>query len=529
MENRQAIIIGAGPAGLTAALQFINCTNIRPIVLEASHVVGGLSQTVRVRGNRIDIGGHRFFSRSDRVMDWWRAILPVEAGGESMGEIESVSPHHPQAFERGEDEGGAPAPADQVMLIRERVSRILYRRRFFDYPISLSVDTLRKLGLLESFRIGASYLVAQLRGAPPPRSLEEFFISRFGDRLYRTFFKDYTEKVWGVECSAIDPEWGAQRIKGLSIVSALLHAARQIVKRDDSISQKKAETSLIERFLYPKFGPGQMWEEVARRVTAAGGEIHFGQRVTGLLTDGDRIAAVETTDTATGEQRVFAGEHIVSSMPVRDLVEAFDVPAPADVLEIARGLIYRDFITVGLLVRELRMKGKERPGMPPGLVPDNWIYVQEPDVKVGRIQIFNNWSPAMVADPATIGLGLEYFCNEGDELWQMDDEQMTAFAIAEMERIGFVDPAMVLDHTVLRIPRTYPAYFGTYPRFDQLRTWLDGFSNLWPTGRNGMHRYNNQDHSMLTAMLVVEQIRDGRVAKDEIWAVNTEEDYHEKK
>ena len=527
MQKKTAIIIGAGPAGLTAALELLEKTDVLPIVLEQGQDVGGISRTVEYRGNRIDIGGHRFFSRSDRVMNWWRNILPLQR-------VDSDDPglritYQNASREVAAGEGPDPETTLEVLLVRERDSRILFRGRFFDYPVSLSLATLRNLGLLETMRIGLSYIAGRLRPPREEHSLEDFFINRFGDRLYRTFFKDYTEKVWGLPCSEIEPDWGAQRVKGLSVSAAILHAVRRLFTSDRSLGQKSSETSLIERFLYPKLGPGQMWQEVARRVAERGGRIEMGRTVTGLRAEGNHIVAVEVRDAESGATRSIEGDYFFSTMPVRDLVSGLDLEVPAEVQRVASGLLYRDFVTVGLLVPELKMRGIARPGLPEGLVPDNWIYVQEPGVKVGRLQIFNNWSPWLVADPGKIWIGLEYFCDEGDQIWSMSDEDLKRFGARELDQIGVLDADRVEDGVVLRVPKTYPAYFGTYGEFDIVRSYLDGFVNLFPVGRNGMHRYNNQDHSMLTAMAAVENIRDGIEDKSNLWAVNTEEDYHEER
>ncbi len=529
MPPRTAIIIGAGPAGLTAALELLEQTDVQPRVFELTDDVGGIARTVNYKGNRIDIGGHRFFSRSDRVMDWWQKILPLQAGqGDDEGlRITYQNKSRDVAVDDGE--GADPATTDEVMLVRERVSRIFFNRRFFDYPVSLSPDTIRNLGLFETFRIGLSYIKKKVTPDREERSLEDFFINRFGDRLYRTFFKDYTEKVWGVGCSEIKPEWGAQRVKGLSVTTAVLHAAKRIFVRDRSIGQKGSETSLIERFLYPKHGPGQMWKEVAKRVEEKGGTIEFEKKAVRLHADGNEIRSVEFRDEKTGEIETVEGDFFFSTMPVRDLVENLEAEVPPEARRVAAGLIYRDFLTVGLLLPQLKVQGEARPGMPKGLVPDNWIYIQERDVKVGRLQIFNNWSPYMVAAPGKIWIGLEYFCNEGDELWTMSDEDLARFGAEELQKIDIVNAADVEDSVVIRVPKTYPAYFGTYDEFDVAREYLDSIENLFLVGRNGMHRYNNQDHSMLTAMVAVENIRDGVVDKDNIWAVNTEEEYHEEK
>ncbi|HEX2701937.1 MAG TPA: NAD(P)/FAD-dependent oxidoreductase, partial [Solirubrobacteraceae bacterium] len=475
------------------------------------------AKTVSYKGNRIDIGGHRFFSKSSRVMDWWATILPLQRLGASAGADGWTSG-------LGTSDAGGPDPDDVelVMLIRERRSRIMYLRRMFDYPVSLNATTVRNLGPARMVRIGASYLRARLRPIRDEVSLEDFMINRFGRELYATFFEDYTEKVWGVPPKEIKADWGAQRIKGLSVSRALVHAARGLLPRargGKDIYQREIETSLIERFLYPKRGPGQLWEEVTRRIVERGGQVILNTAVTAFHADGRRITAVTVRDRAGEESRV-EGDYFFSTMPIRELIAGLDADVPELVRAVAAGLEYRDFITVGVL---LRRRGDL------ASMTDNWIYVQEPDVKVGRLQIFNNWSPYLVAEPDTIWVGMEYFANEGDELWSLGDEQFAQFAINELCALGLVERDDVLDHTVLHVPKAYPAYFGTYERFEIVRGYIDHFADLFLIGRNGMHRYNNQDHSMLTAMVAVENIAAGIETKDNIWAVNVEQEYHETK
>jgi protoporphyrinogen oxidase len=522
-SQHRAVIIGAGPAGLTAAYELLTRTGIKPIVLEKNDCTGGISRTVNYKGNRIDIGGHRFFSKSDRVMEWWLRMLPLQA---TENGATAIRYHRMERSVAPAAAGPDPEAADRVMLLRRRKSRIYYLRRFFDYPISLSKDTLLKLGLWRTFKIGVSYVRSAAFPHKPEETLEQFFINRFGRELYSTFFKSYTEKVWGVPCNQISAEWGAQRIKGLSVWSTLAHALRKAFKGSSSdIGQKDTHTSLIEQFLYPKLGPGQMWDEVARQITEKGGEIRTGYRVERIVTDGWRVAALEATNSATGRKEIFTGDYFFSTAPVQEIMRSFDVAPPGNVLEVSDGLVYRDFLTVGLLVRSLRINDNTPQGRK--LISDNWIYIQEPDVLLGRLQIFNNWSPFMVADPANVWLGLEYFCNESDEIWNLSDDRMVALATQELSKIGIIDAAEVLDSTVLRVEKTYPAYFGTYDRFPEIRRHVNRYENLFLIGRNGMHRYNNQDHSMLTAMMAVDDIIAGKTDKTALWEVNIEMDYHE--
>ncbi len=520
--SRTAVIIGAGPAGLTAAFELQRSSNVRPVVFEMGDQVGGISRTINYRGNRMDLGGHRFFSKSDWVMNWWQAMLPpaVESG-QTAQPVRLAYQGASREFTPGD---AADLTADDVMLVRSRLSRIFYRRRFFDYPLKLNLATLANLGAPNPAALGARYVAARINPRRPERTLEDFLVNRFGDTLYRTFFRDYTEKVWGVPCSQISAEWGAQRIKGLSISKAIAHAIRKPFAGLRDTAQKSTETSLVERFLYPKFGPGQMWESTASRVAAAGGEVHLRHGVVGIERQGTTISAVSVRDGNTGEVRRVACDQLISTMPVKELAHLLR-PEDPGVLRVASQLPYRDFMTAGLLVR--RMRGGHRDSAANGMPPDNWIYIQEPDVKLGRLQVFNNWSPALVADPSTIWLGLEYFCAEGDELWSMGDAAFLSYAAEELAKIGLIAQEDVLDGTVVRVPKAYPAYFGAYSEIGQVRDWLDTFSNLYPVGRNGMHRYNNQDHSMLAAKAAVDAIVGGSTDKSALWAVNVEDEYHE--
>lgn len=522
-STKTAIIIGAGPAGLTAAYELLTRTDIKPIVIEMSDHLGGISRTVNYKGNRIDIGGHRFFSKSDRVMEWWAQHLKFEQASTPSVRISYQGKSRDVAL----GEQTASADDERVMLVRERKSRIYFLRKFFDYPISLTADTLRKLGLVRTTAIGFSYLRRALFPLKEQKNLEQFFINRFGKKLYLTFFKSYTEKVWGVPCTEIDAEWGAQRIKELSVWKTIKHfVSKQFRRKSADVAQKQTETSLIEKFLYPKYGPGQMWEEVARKVREMGGTILMEQSVEQIHAVGQRAVAVTAKDKNGNLQR-YDGDYVFSTMPVQQLVRSLQAAVPKNVREVSEGLMYRDFITVGVLLNDLKIKEDTANGKK--LVRDNWIYIQEPDVFAGRLQIFNNWSPWMVSDPDKAWVGVEYFCNEGDALWTRSEESMKALAIEELAKIEIIEERAVLDSMVLKMPKAYPAYFGTYSRFGEIREFLDTFENLYLVGRNGMHRYNNQDHSMLTAMTAVDNILAGRADKSNLWELNTEMEYHEER
>jgi protoporphyrinogen oxidase len=512
---------------LTAAFELVHRTEIQPIVLEKSEYMGGISRTVRYKNNRIDIGGHRFFSKSDRVMNWWMRVMPVEA---TNGHGPHQIAYHGQSREVVVPEAGQNGScSDHVMLVRNRKSRIYFLRQFFDYPIQLSAQTLRQLGLARTVKVGISYLQALLHQIKPEKTLEQFLINRFGKELYLIFFKSYTEKVWGVPCDEISAEWGAQRIKGLSITKAIGHFLKKRFARKATgdIAQKETETSLIEKFMYPRLGPGQLWERVAEDVQAKGAVVKTGWQVEKLHTDGFHIVAAEAVNAETGERETIKADYFFSTMPIKELVHCLDGAVPANVIEVGDGLVYRDFITVGVLLKKLKIHEDTPQGAQ--LLSDNWIYIQEPDVRVGRMQIFNNWSPYLVADPANVWIGLEYFCYESDDIWKLPDASMIEFAKAEMAKIGIIEAVDVLDACVIRVPKTYPAYFGAYERFDEIKTYVNQFDNLFLVGRNGMHKYNNQDHSMLTAMTAVDNIIEGRVDKSNIWALNTEMEYHESK
>ena len=514
-------VIGAGPAGITSAYELIKRNNSDDItVIEASPHIGGISRTVNHNGNRMDIGGHRFFSKSDRVTDWWYEILSPQGAPSADDKLLNR--------EKSYDAAGAdPEKTDTVMLKRHRVSRIYHKNKFFDYPISMKLATIKNMGFATTAAAGFSYLKSCMFKLPET-SLENFYINRFGKKLYSMFFEGYTEKVWGRHPSQISADWGAQRVKGLSVRAVLKDMLGKLTG-----SGKEVETSLIEEFYYPKYGPGQLWETALETAVSRGVKLIKNAEVIRLNTSGGRITGV--TYSENGEEKTLNSDIVISSMPIKDLIAAIDAPVPDDTAKAADGLPYRDFITVGLSLNKLKLENTTDIPNFNGLVPDCWIYVQDTSVKLGRIQIFNNWSPYMVNDfQNTVWIGLEYFCNEGDDMWTTPDKEFIDFAADELERIGIISKSDILDSHIEHIKKAYPAYFDTYSRMDDIKAYLDGFDNLFCIGRNGQHRYNNMDHSMITAFETVDEIisaaSSGRAYnKDKIWNVNAEKDYHEKK
>ena len=509
------VIIGAGPAGLTAAYELLEKSrDYRVIVLEESTVVGGISKTVAYHGNRMDMGGHRFFSKMPEVTDWWEKMLPLQGApscdDRELGREIPLSP-----------EGPDPEQTDAVMLKRSRVSRIYFDGKFYDYPISLKLQTFKNMGALNTFRCGCSYLAALLHKLPED-NLENFYINSFGRQLYSMFFEYYTENLWGRHPSEIDASWGAQRTKGLSIAGVLKDVWEKHFKK----SNREVNTSLIEEFLYPKLGPGQLWEVAADKVTAMGGTIQKEARVVGLQKENNRITAVRYIQN--GESRELPADIVISSMPLKDLVEGMN-DVPAEVQRIAAGLPYRDYMTLGVLVKKLKLKnGTDRKTIG-NIVPDCWVYVQDRNVKMGRFQIYNNWSPYLVKDlHNTVWVGLEYFCNENDPFWNRTEEEFAHLGVEEMLKIGLIEsPDDVLDTHREKVKKAYPAYFDTYAEIDTVIDYLDSIPNLYCVGRNGQHRYNNLDHSMATSFEAVRCIRTGNPDRSAVWNVNTEKEYHE--
>ena len=506
---KTAIVIGAGPAGLTSARELRRKSkDWRVVVLEETDEIGGISRTAVCGDCRIDIGGHRFFSKSKEVNDIWADLMPIQ-GCPAKDDILTGRGCHA-------DPGGPdPETEERVMLRRNRVSRIYYLRHFFDYPISVKPATFIAMGLVRTWKAGWSYLYSVFVKRPE-RSLEDFYINRFGKVLYSMFFEDYTEKLWGEHPSKIDPSWGAQRVKGLSLWKAIVNI---FIPKGG-----KKETSLIEEFIYPKRGPGQLWEALADDLGKDGVEIRLRSKVVALEGKGGSVSAVALEDGTKLEC-----DAVFSSMPVKDLVAAMK-DVPEDVSKVAAALPYRDFITVGLLVDRLAIENKTKFKTVNNIVPDTWIYVQERDVRMGRIQIFNNWSPYMVDDVTKhVWIGLEYFCSEGDWMWNMEDDAFIEMATKELRQIGVLEENEPVKKSVrIKVKKAYPAYFGSYAEFGKVREWLDGFGNLYCIGRNGQHRYNNMDHSMLCGIEAVRALL-GESGKAAVWGVNAEESYHEEK
>lgn len=461
--THRLVIIGAGPAGLAAAYESIQ-RGTKPIVLEKDGKVGGLARTESYRGYRFDIGGHRFFTKVPEVQRLWQEML-------------------------GED-----------FLLVSRLSRIYYQGRFFDYPLNL-FNTLRNLGPVESLRILLSYLQAKIWPSPEETTFDQWVSNRFGKRLYEMFFRTYTEKVWGIPCSELQADWAAQRIQGLSLRRVVMHA----------IFRGQAAKSLIGEFHYPVLGPGLMWQRFQHAVEARGAQVHLGAEVVRLERDGGRITAVVTRQD--GEERRFLAGHVISSMPLGELVTRLDPPPPPGVVQAARGLKYRDFVVVALIANHATR------------FPDNWIYVHSPEVQVGRIQNFRNWSAAMVPDPEKTSLGMEYFCTVGDALWQMPDDELLALAARELARLGLAPEDEISGGMVVRQPKAYPLYDEDYgAHLATIHSFLGTIENLQAIGRNGMHRYNNMDHSMVTGMLAVRNLFG---QSHDLWSVNVEDTYHE--
>lgn len=516
------VVIGAGPAGITAGLELIknnggSSENYQVTILEETGEIGGISRTVKHNGNRMDIGGHRFFSKRSDVTEWWNEIMP-DQGAPAMDD--KILNRDVKLALGGPD----PEKEDRVSLIRRRVSRIYYNKKFFNYPVKINFNTIKNMGFATTVSAGFSY-VASVFHKREENSLENFYINRFGKKLYSMFFEGYTEKLWGRHPTEISADWGAQRVKGLSITAILKDILGKLLPGKEN---RKVETSLIEEFKYPKYGPGQLWEAAAQKFVTGGGELKAGCKVSGVHTRDNNV--YELVYIENGEKKTIKADYFISSAPLKDLVAGMN-DVPEDIKRIASGLPYRDFVTIGLLVKKINLKNETKLKTLQNIVPDCWIYVQDTGVKLGRIQIFNNWSPYMAANPLeSIWLGLEYFCDEGDKYWNMSEEEWVDFAVKELISIGVLSSREdVIDFHKESVKKAYPAYFDTYYEIDKLIDYLNGFSNLYCVGRNGQHRYNNMDHSMVTSFEAVKNIKNNITDKSNVWSVNTEEEYHEEK
>lgn len=466
-EEAPVIIIGAGPAGLTAAYELAK-SDVRSIILEAEDTVGGLSRTAEYKGYLFDIGGHRFFTKVSLVEKMWQEVLSVD------------------------------------FITRPRLSRIYYKSKFFQYPLE-AMNALRGLGLIEAIHCGLSYLYAQVFPVKPEKNFEDWVSNRFGTRLYSIFFKSYTEKVWGIPCREIDADWAAQRIRGLSLFSVVWEAIRP--KRKETADKTQVIKTLIHEFQYPRRGPGMMWARTKEIVESKGSRVAFQSPVEKIFWEPGRVTGIQAGG------RLYQGEQFISSMPIKELINCLDPAPPDHIRKAATDFHYRDFLTVCLIC-----KGTN-------LFPDNWIYIHDPNVKVGRIQNYGNWSPEMVPVAGNSCLGLEYFCFEGDGLWSASDADLIETAKKEVQHLGLVDRNTVIDGTVLRIKKAYPVYDGVYQRgLTAIKEFLQNVPNLQLVGRNGMHRYNNQDHSMLTAMLAARNVLGGHY---DLWQVNADSEYGE--
>ncbi len=512
---KKVVIIGAGPAGVTAGYELLKKSKDFDVtILEESNFIGGIARTAQYNGNRIDLGGHRFFSKDEEVTAWWNKIMPLQ-GAPAFDDIltgrkVSLNPDGPN-----------PEKEDVVLLKRRRVSRIYYKKNFFDYPVKINLNTIFNMGLLTTAMVGFSYLKTLVHKLPET-SLENFYINRFGKKLYSMFFEDYTEKLWGRHPKEISANWGAQRVKGLSIVAIFKDIFSKLLPK----SPKNVETSLIEEFSYPKLGPGQLWEVAANDFEKMGGKIIKNAKVIKFKTNKNKFK--EVIFIKDGKEISMSADIVISSMPLKDLAAGLDA-IPSKIERIAKGLPYRDYVIVCLMLNKINLKNKTKIKTVNNLVPDCWIYVQDRGVKLGRIQVFNNWSPYMVVNPEkNIWIGLEHFCSEGDKYWNMSSEEWKAFAIDELLKMGIISSEKDVDDShIERIKKAYPAYFDTYKDIDKLTSFLKSFDNLYCIGRNGQHRYNNMDHSMITSFLAVRHILGELKDKNEIWNVNVEKEYHE--
>lgn len=502
MEDRKAIIIGAGAAGITAAYYLVLNSDIKPIIIEAENVIGGLAKTVNYDGILADIGPHRFFTKDEKVMDLWKQVLPLQGKGAKDDLLLNRYTDFKDGFADPETE-------EKVFLRRRRFSRIYYKNKFFDYPVKMNLRTVLNLGIWQTMLCGFSYIKSVFIKRNEV-SLEDFMINRFGKVLYKTFFEFYTQKVWGRHPKNISKEWGEQRIKGLSLLKTLLN----------KFSRNK-ETSLVEEYFYPKYGAGQMWDEMAKVILERGGEIRLGAKVVGIELCDNKIKAISVD----GSPQEYCADYIISSMPVKDLICSMN-NVPKNVYEIAQGLPYRDYQLISYKVKNFKLKNETDWPTVNNICPDSWIYIQDRNVTVGRIYIPKNFSPYMASDDTLICL--EYFCDKGDKLWEMSDEEIFKYGLDELEKINALEPAAVERSYRLKVEKAYPAYFDTYKDFDKIKDYINSIDNLYLIGRNGQHKYNNMDHSVLSGIKAAEAIINGS-DKCKLWDVNTEQSYQETK
>ena len=512
---KNVVIIGAGPAGLSCAYNLLkNNKEIKVTIIEEDTQVGGISKTINHGGNRMDLGGHRFFTKNDDVLKMWLDILPLQGKPAYDDKILGVDKDY---------KGGKvdPEKKDQVMLIRNRLSRIYYKKKFFDYPVSLNYKTIKNMGFLTTMKCGFSYLKSCCV-KKEESNLENFYINRFGKELYNMFFKGYTTKLWGRTPSEIDSSWGSQRVKGISISKVI----SDYYKRLFHIKDKNKEVSLTDYFYYPKFGPGELYEELAKKVEKMGGKIILNSKVIKIIKNKNSIQEVVYENNH--KKETIKCDKLVSSMPVKDLLNDMN-GVDKEILKISNDLPYRDFITIGVLVPKLDLSNDTNVKTIHNNVPDNWIYVQDTSVNMGRVQLFNNWSPYMVKDPVnTMWIGLEYFCSEGDSFWNKSDSELKKLAFSELKKMGFYD-GEVLDSCVVKVKKAYPAYFDSYARIDEVRDYINGIDNLYCIGRNGTHSYNNMDHSILSGMICADLINNDSHDLEKLWNVNVDKSYHEAK
>lgn len=509
------VIIGGGPAGLSCAYHLLkNNKKNKVIIIEESASVGGISKTINHKGNRMDLGGHRFFTKNEDILKLWLDILPLQGKPSYDDKLLKIN----KDYKNGKID---PEKKDTVMLIRNRLSRIYYKKKFFDYPISLNIKTIKNMGFITTFKCGISYLKSTIV-KKEETNLENFYINRFGKELYSMFFEGYTTKLWGRKPNEIDSSWGSQRVKGISISKIII----DYYKRIFHIKNKNREISLTDYFYYPKFGPGELYEEMAKKIEMMGGTILYNSHVIKLKKEKNNISEIVYEH---NKEKISLECHkIISSMPIKDLIIAMN-NVPQNIRNITNNLPYRDFITIGILVPKLDLKNETNIKTIHNNIPDNWIYIQDTSVKIGRVQIFNNWSPYMVKDPVnTMWIGLEYFCSEGDNFWNKSDRELVKIATKELKKIAFYD-GKILDSKVIKVKKAYPAYFDSYKDIDKVRSYINEINNLYCIGRNGTHSYNNMDHSILSGMICADLINNNSHDLDVLWNVNVDKDYHEQK